>query len=161
MRIALLLLVCLLAGCHGFTRTHYVEPPSTDPTYELSQNPAILLNAPQDWARMSMHGVHLGDSPASINPNLIRERNPEWIIFQDTNKIRVGTDGKVAALGVWNQKTLADLGITSKDDLIKKLGQPEHTILLSNSTIYLYQDAHIHVIWRALEGKIIGLNVTK
>jgi hypothetical protein len=163
MRISLVLFLSLLAGCNAMKRTppSAYYPPTTDPNFELATNPTIVLSDPQDWAKMTLHGYHLGDDGSIVNPKVIVSSDRGWDALPDGNRLRIGDDGKINAFGLRDRHQLDQLGINTQGDIQKKFGKAQHIIDLNDATIYLYQDQHIHVIWRPLDDPMVSVNVVK
>ena len=163
MRIPLVLSLCLLAGCNAWHHTppEAFYPPTTDPTLELSNDSTILLSEPQNWERMTLHGFHLGDDAATINPKLITDSDKGWDTLLDGNRLHIGDDGKINAFGLREVHTLNQLDIDAAGDIQKQFGKPQHIIKTSDTTVYLYQDQHIHVVWRTAEHGVEDVNVVK
>jgi hypothetical protein len=150
--------VLFLIGCHQGNPTSI-----TSDSHELTQNPRILLESPQEWADLTVHGIRIGDVESRINPNKIDSRNEKsgWTILRDSNRYRT-KDGVIDALGMWDQKLIGQLGIATEGDIPAKFGKPEDKVQIpQNNTAYFYQGGHIHVLWNSFEKRVVGVDIMK
>ena len=132
--------------------------------HELSANPTIVLTAPEEWAQMSLFGLHLGDDQTLIPPKKIHfhDDNSGWTKLIDANRYRITDDGKIDGLGMWDQKLIEKLGIADEPQIEEKFGKPNDKIKVNEQvTIYHYQGGHLHVLWNGLEKRVVGVNVMK
>jgi hypothetical protein len=164
--VATIAVLTVLAGCQMPGKTESAGarwPATTNPALELDRDPTILLTRRQDWPQMTLHGLRIGDDESRIPKSKMAAPKGAggWIVLRDANRYRIA-DGKIDALGVWDQKLLGKLGIGSQDQIATKFGTPDETLKVTTDiTIYQYQSGHIHVMWHRLENRVTGVNVTR
>jgi hypothetical protein len=125
---------------------------------EIADNPAILYDHTIPPQQMTLRGIKLGDAQSAIANNRINYQRDDWIVCDDRARYRID-NGSVTALGVWDNRILNKLNITSPADIEARFGKPEKTDDVKDIVIYRYDDGCITVIWNKFEGQVDAVNV--
>ena len=127
-------------------------------TNEIADHPTILYDHSVPREQMLLHGVKLGDGQSAIATSRIDHTRDNWIVCDDKSRYRIA-DGRVVALGVWDDRILAQLNIHSPADIEARFGKPEKTDQTQDIFIDYYDSGHLTVIWNKFEGQINAVNV--
>jgi hypothetical protein len=154
--VTLSLLLIALAGCPPV-----VWPVHTREYREIAREPTILYTMSHDWRGMQLHGVPLGASAESLKGKRVVSRNDAgWIELRNGARYLI-RDGEVQGLGVWDQRLLTKLQVTSPADIEMKFGKPESVDDLGKEKIYRYRDNHVRVMWNDFERRVTTVNVVQ
>jgi hypothetical protein len=155
MRIALL--CALLAATVGCPHQHVY----TDQDLEIARDPTILYTRSEQWMNMHLRGVRVGDPADELLKRRIVSRNEAgWVQLRSGARYLI-KDNQVKGLGVWDQRLLAKLEITSPADIEMKFGKPESIDDLGREKIYRYRDNHVRVMWSDFERRVTTVNVVQ
>jgi hypothetical protein len=147
-----------LGGCGGGTPLAFVHTPAE---LEISKDPTVVYSNSDQWRSMQLYGIGLGAPEAQLPRKKIRNRNDAgWVEMRNGARYLV-KGGKVAGLGVWDQKILSKLAIKSPNDIELKFGKPESVDDLGKEQIYRYQGNHLRVMWNNFERRVTTVNVVE
>ena len=148
-------LLIALRGCQ------HAAPVETGAELEIARDPTILHARSDEWANMQLHGVRLGAPAEDLGGRRVVSRNDAgWIELRGGARYLI-RDGRVKGLGVWDQRLLSQLKITSPADIELKFGKPESIDDLGKEKIYRYRDNHVRVMWNDFEKRVTTVNVVE
>jgi hypothetical protein len=128
-------------------------------TVEVSTDPKVLLDEKTPAESISVFGVKLGDVGASI-PNVKADAYIKEILVRadDKAEYRVGSDGKVLELRVFDPVLLNQLGINRPNDFIVRFGKADSEDTGKLGSNYVWKNARRAVHFND-EGKLAGISV--
>jgi hypothetical protein len=150
------ILLMMTSGC-----PQAAWPVDTQPELEIARDPTVLYWKSNEWMRMRLHGVQLGQPADELPKQRIVSRNDTgWIELRSGARYLV-EDGQVKGLGVWDQRLLSKLAINSPADIELKFGKPDSIDDLGKEKIYRYRDNHVRVMWNDFERRLTTVNVVQ
>lgn len=134
-----------------------------DPATEIAANPRLLSDYSVPIETMTLRGVRLGDHRDAIRtPRIHWEGDDGWIITRDNCRYRI-VGNKVVTLGVWDQKTLGQLGVTEEADIERVFGKAQKVskveTLSTKMTIYRFAEDQRRASWDRILGRLSTVNI--
>ena len=152
----LALLALLAASCGPITHVEYPHTPT-----EIADHPEILYNNTVKRTEMTLKGVKLDDPGFSIRPErVLQQSEGGWIVCRDGARYRA-ENHQIATLGVWDDRIIEQLHISSPEDIEKKFGKPQSTDDTPELLIYRYDNGSKTVLWNKQENQVNAVNVSK
>jgi hypothetical protein len=128
---------------------------------EIARDPTILYARSDEWMNMQLHGVRLGHGADEVLRRRIVGRNDAgWVQLRNGARYLV-ENNEVKGLGVWDQRLLSQLAISSQADIELKFGKPESIDDLGKEKIYRYRGNHVRVMWNNFENRVTTVNVVQ
>jgi len=131
--------------------------------FEILSNPQILADFAVPIEKMTLKGVALGEGREAILSNRVLSEDANgWIVCRDACRYRI-IAGKVATLGVWDQKALTQLGVNEEADIQARFGPPESVekvdTLSTKMTIHRFANGTRRASWDRILNRLSTVNI--